>query len=381
MNENLRLGQIAGIRIGINWSVLAIFFLIAFGLAAGRFPLQFPGHTAQAYVIAGLAAAVLFMASLLAHEVSHAVVARSSGVEVEGITLWLFGGVARLSGEAPDAGAELRIAGVGPLVSVAAGGAFFLLAVGSATLGLPGLVVAVFQWLALINVVLAVFNLVPAAPLDGGRILRAYLWHRRGDRVGAAITAARAGRVFGFLLVGLGLLELVAGAGLGGLWLVLIGWFLVNAASAEEQYAKVQGTLGDVRVREVMSPDPVSAPGSLRVDEFVDRFVFHHRFSAFPLVDDGGRPLGLVTLNRVKQVPWDRRTTTLVADIACPADEVPLADPDEPLADLLIRMAGCEDGRALVVDGGRVVGIVSPTDVARRLVMAELRGPNDATRL
>ncbi|HVL97987.1 MAG TPA: trehalose-phosphatase [Egibacteraceae bacterium] len=204
----------------------------------------------------------------------------------------------------------------------------------------PDLVVGVLGWLAIINFVLALFNLVPAAPLDGGRILRAFLWHRRGDRIGSAITAARAGRTFGFVLVGLGLLEFVAGAGLGGLWLVLIGWFLVNAAGAEEQHAKVRGALGDVRVSQVMSRDPVFVPGSLTVQKLLDRYLFRYHFSAFPVVDEIGRPRGLVTLNRIKQVPWEERMTTTVANIACAPEEIPTAHPDDPVADLLPRLAG-----------------------------------------
>lgn len=378
MKETIRLGEIAGVRVGVNWSVLVIFLLIAFGLAAGRFPLLFPDQPTQAYVAAGLGAAVVFLVSLLAHEISHAVVARRNGLDVEGITLWLFGGVARLGGESSDPGAEFRIAGIGPAVSLVLALAFGGLALLADAAGLPPLAVDAIAWLALINGILAIFNLVPAAPLDGGRILRAVLWRWRGDRLQAAITAARAGRAFGFLLVALGLAQFVFVAGLGGLWLVLIGWFLINAASAEEQHAKVRGALSDVRVAEVMTAEPEVAPSDLSVEEFLDDYLMRSRHSAFPLTGDGGRPAGLVTLNRVKEVPRGARETTRVADIACDPGEVPVAAPDEPLADLLGRMAGCADGRALVVEGGRIVGIVSPSDVARRLERAELRGPRQA---
>lgn len=378
MKESVRLGQIAGVRVGMNWSVLVIFVLIAFGLAAGQLPLVAPGYEQPVYVAAGLASAVVFLFSLLAHEVSHAVVARRNGLEVEGITLWLFGGVARLGGDPDDAGADLRIAGVGPLVSLVLGAGFFALSGVLGGLGVPELAVAAVSWLAIINVVLAVFNLVPAAPLDGGRVLRALLWRRSGDRYAAAITASRAGRIFGFVLVGVGLFQFVFAEGIGGLWLVLIGWFIVNAAGAEEQHNRIRGALGHVRVRDVMSPDPTTAPEDLTVEQFLDGYVFRSRYSAFPLVRDGHEPVGLVTLNRVKGIDPEERATTSVADIACPAEEVPTATPDEPLADLLERMRGCTDGRALVIDEGRLVGIVSPTDVARRLEIAELRNPSDA---
>ncbi len=204
MNETLRLGEISGVRVGVNWSVLVIFLLIVFGLAAGRFPAESPGLPSAAYIAAALAAAVAFLLSLLTHEIAHAVVARRSGVEVHGITLWLFGGVARLGGEARDPATELRIAGVGPLTSLVLAGVFAAAGALAAVLDAQALVVGAFRWLAAINVALAVFNLMPAAPLDGGRILRAFLWWRRGDRVSAAVTSARAGKAFGFLLVGLG---------------------------------------------------------------------------------------------------------------------------------------------------------------------------------
>ncbi|HEU4489451.1 MAG TPA: site-2 protease family protein [Jiangellales bacterium] len=373
MREHIRLGRVAGIDVGINWSVLAIFLLITLGLAAGRFPLLVPGLAPVAYLTAGLVAGLIFFLSLLAHELAHALVAQRNGVEVEGITLWLFGGVARLKGDAPDPGAELRISGVGPLVSLALGGLFFVVRAVSAALGLHALVVDVFTWLSLINVVLAVFNLVPAAPLDGGRILRAILWHRRGDRTGSAITAARAGKGFGWLLVVVGFVFLLLVPGLSGLWLMFVGWFLIAAARAEEQQAELSGVLADVRVREVMSPHPTTAPASVSVQQFLDGYVFPYRYSTFPLTEDDGTLAGLVSLKRVKAVPAEDRWRVAVRGVACPIDDVPIVAPDDSVVDVLPRMADCADGRALVVEGGRLVGIVSPTDVMRQLEIAELR--------
>lgn len=375
MREHIRLGRVAGINVGINWSVLAIFLLITFGLAAGRFPLLYPDLATGAYIAAGLAAGVIFFLSLLAHEISHAVVAQRNGVAVEGITLWLFGGVARLTGEADDPGADLRIAGVGPLVSLLLAAGFFALTVAMSLVELPEIIVGIFAWLAVINLVLAIFNLAPAAPLDGGRILRAFLWKRRGDRVSAAITAARAGKGFGWVLVLLGLAQLLLFAGFGGVWLMLIGWFLTTAAAAEEQQASVGHALSGIRVRDVMSSGPVVAPSSISVEQFLEDYVFPNRFSTFPLVEDGGRPAGLLTLARVQSVPADQRASTPISDVACPVDDVPMAGPEEPLADLLPRMRGCADGRAVIVQDGRTVGLVSPTDVMRQMEVAELRGP------
>lgn len=377
MQETVRLGHLWGVRVGVHWSVLVIFLLITSGLAASRFPLLYPDQSPVAYTVAGLVAGLVFFVSLLAHEMSHAVVARRNGVTVEGITLWMLGGVANLTGRARDPGAELRISGVGPLVSLLLAVAFFALQLGLEAAGVTGLVLAVVGWLAAINLILAVFNLFPAAPLDGGRVLTAFLWKRRGDRQSAAITAARAGRTFGLVLIGLGFLRFVLGAGAGGLWLVVIGGFLTIVAAAEEQQAKVETALGDVRVRQVMTPDPTVVPADLSVADFLERYVFPHRYSSFPLVDDGGRPAGLVTLNRVKGLPPGARQHTPVRELACTGDDLVVVSPDDPLPDVLQRLSSCSDGRAVVVVDGRVVGILSPSDISRELQSIALRGGGD----
>lgn len=378
MEESLSLGRIAGVRVGLNWSVLIIFALIAGSLALGFLPQMHPDVDPIVHWISAVITAVVFLASLLAHEVAHAVVAIRNGLEVQGITLWLFGGVAKLESEAEDPAAELRIAGIGPLVSVLLAVAFGSLAFAGSAAGWPGVVVEVIAWLALINLVLAVFNLVPASPLDGGRILRAFLWWRRGDPVSAAVTAAKAGRIFGFVLIALGLVQFAFTGALGGLWLVLIGWFLTTAAGAEQQHARLQGALGDLRVRDVMTPEPTVVPWDLTVERFVEEFVFGHRYSTFPVVG-GDRRVGLMTLNRVKDVPPSDRPHRSLHGVACPPDEVATASPDEDLVDVLPRMSGCADGRVVVVDDGRVVGILSPRDVARELEIAGIRPPRGAS--
>jgi Zn-dependent protease/predicted transcriptional regulator len=321
---------------------------------------------------------VVFLLGLLAHEVSHAIVAMRNGLSVESITLWVFGGIARLRGEALTPGAELRIAGIGPLVSLLIGVGFGAVAATLASAGHTGLVVGTFAWLAGINMVLAVFNVLPAAPLDGGRLLRAALWKWRGDRTWAAIAAARAGRVLGLLLIFLGLWQFLGGATIGALWLALIGWFLFGAAAAEEQHARLGSALGDVRVADIMSPQPETAPADLTVAELIDRHLWTSRHSAFPLVDDG-RPVGLVTLNRIKRVPPDHRATTTLRDISCARDELTLASPTEPVTDLLPRLNQCADGRALVVSDDQLVGIVSPSDVSRAVQRASLRNQRQPT--
>ena len=373
MRANFRIGTIAGVPVGVNWSVLVIFALIAWGLAAGQLPRAYPGHSALAYAAAGLGAAVVFFVGLLAHEVSHAIVAKRNGLSVQGITLWMFGGVAELRGEARNPGAELRIAGIGPLVSLLLGLAFGAVAMAIALIGNRGLVFGAFAWLAGINIALAIFNVLPAAPLDGGRLLRAALWKWRGDRTWAAVVAARAGRILAVALIAFGLWQFLVGAAVGALWLALIGWFLLGAAGAEERQARVGEALAGVRVRDVMTAEPQTVAANVNVGDFIDHYLFAYRHSAFPLTDDCGRPVGLVTLDRVRQVPGDRRAMTSLRDVACRPDEIVLAAPDEPLNDLLPRLSQCADGRALVVDEDRLVGIVSPSDISRAAQRGEFQ--------
>ena len=373
MEESIRIGKIAGIRVGANWSLLVIFWLIAWGLASGRLPDEYPNHTDGAYWVAGVVTALMFYGALLAHELGHAIMARRQGIPVEGITLWLFGGVTRMRGEAASPHGALRVALVGPVISLVAAAVFGGLGLALDGLGAPALIEGMTAWLARINVILAVFNLIPAAPLDGGRVLQAILWSRSGDRLAASATAARAGRGFGYVLIGLGLLQFSAGLGAGGLWFVFLGWFLLMAARAEQVSAEARVFLEGVRVADVMTPDPVVAPGWITVDAFLEEYVLRHRFSAFPVRTFDGELGGLVTLNRLKEVPIERRAAVRVIDVACTIDQVPVTRSDEMLLDLVGRMSACSDGRALVIDDGGLAGIVSPTDVARALESAALR--------
>jgi Zn-dependent protease/CBS domain-containing protein len=365
----MRVRRIAGFELRIHWSTLVIFGLLVWSLATVRLPEQTPGASQTAYLMAALISGLAFYGALLAHETSHALVARREGMEVESLTLWVLGGMAALRGEPRTPGADLRIAAVGPAISLALAAAFALLAAGVGAAGGPELVVATLGWLAGINGVLGIFNLVPAAPLDGGRILRAALWAWRGDRSWAAIAAGRAGQVFGYLLIGLGFLGLFSPRA-GGFWFLLLGWFLVNAARAEEVQTVLRDALGDVRVASVMTPDPLTAPADANVADLLDDYVLRTRHNAFPVRDATGRPVGLVTLSRLRTVPPDRRGVTRVAEVACPVEELATARLSDRLVDLLPRLNACGEGRALVVDDGRLVGIVTPADVTRAVEVA-----------
>ena len=378
MDQGVPVGKVVGFPLSIDWSVLVIMWLFTWSLAA-TLPDAAPGHSSITYWLAGACGAAVLLASLLAHELTHAIVARHRGVEVLGVKLWLFGGIARLGGEAKTPGTEFRIAVSGPAMSLTLAAVFAGAAAGLRAVGSADIVVAVAWWLAGINLILGLFNLLPGAPLDGGRILRAYLWRRHGDGVRAAVGAARAGRVVAYVLMGLGLLEFLAGSVVGGVWMAFVGWFLFTAARDEEAWILTRRSLAGVSVADVMTADPHTAPGWISVEEFIERYLLGDRHSAYPVTNADGSITGLITLTELRDVAPDQRATTLVRDAAIPRDQVPVADPREPFIALLERLARTGGKRALVIDSGRVVGIVTTSDITRlidvrRLAMPQLAG-------
>ena len=363
MNSSIELGRIYGIRIGVNWSWLVVFALILWTLASGIFPSTNPGLSDGTYIGMAVAASVLFFASLLLHELGHAIQARREGMEIEGITLWLFGGVAKFKGMFPGAGAEFRIAIAGPLVSLALGLAF---AAAAGLIGGRQEVDGVAAWLGYINLTLLAFNLLPALPLDGGRILRAALWRARNDFRWATRVAAAVGRGFGYLLIAAGIAMFVFQGSFGGAWLAFIGWFLLQAATSEDRYVVVQETLGDLRVRDLMVRDPVTVPAGITLGEFMDQVAWSKRFTTYPVLD-GERVVGLLAFRCVAEVPrsdWDRRT---VRDCMIPLERVPVLSPDESAVEALAELGEADVHRGVVLDGGRLAGLISITDLARAL--------------
>jgi len=368
----LPLGSVRGIKIEANWTVAIIFLLIAFGLATLQFPSVNPHLGAATYVIAAIITAAAFFASLLAHELAHSLVALHYKLRVDKITLWIFGGVSQLSGDVPSPSAEVWIAGVGPLTSFVIGAVLLLAAVGfaqthPASASVGGVFGTALAYLGITNLALAVFNVIPAAPLDGGRLLRALIWWRTGDRVKATVWASRAGQAFGWVFVIGGLYAFFATREWTWLWFALIGWFLISAATAEAQQAVITGQLRGIRVYQIMTPNPVTVPGSATVSEFLDNYLFRARHQAFPVTDGSGAVTGLVTFNRIKQIPPGERGQTRLADVACPLSDVATARPDDAVSDLLPRLTECADRRALVFSDGHLAGIISPSDVARML--------------
>ena len=370
MTASLRFGRIAGIPVGASWSALLIALLIAWSLGGQLLPAQVPGLVPAAYWLAGAAGAVLFLGSLLAHEVGHALVARRAGLRVRGITLWLLGGVAQLEDEPASPGDELRVAIVGPAVSLALAVGFGLAAAALSLAGVPTLAVVLAAWLALGNAALAVFNLLPAAPLDGGRVLRGLLWRRHGNRVRASVTATRAGVWVGAGLIAYGLLGAFTGWGIGTLWTALVGWFLVTAARQERDQAILGRGLGGLRADQVMAPAPAVAPAWFTVDAFLRNYVEPWQATVLPLRSFDGRPAGVVTAAALYAVPHDRRHIVRAGDVAIPMSALLVVAPDQPVGDLAARLAG---GRtvAAVVAGGQLLGIITADDLARAAAQGE----------
>jgi Zn-dependent protease/CBS domain-containing protein len=367
VRDSITIGRIAGIKFGVNWSWLIVFALIAWTLATRIFPESNPGLGDGAYVAMAIVAGLVFFTTLLLHEFGHALQARRDGVEIEGITLWLFGGVAKFKSMFPSAGAEFRIAIAGPLVSLVLGLLFLAL---PAVLPLPAYVDGVLFWLGTINLMLLVFNLLPALPLDGGRVLRSALWYVRGDFARATRLAAGIGRGFGYLFVGLGVALLVFASPVSGIWLAFIGWFLLQAAGAEDRYIAAREALAGLSVRDVMARRPVVVPAGLTLGRFVDEIVPAQRYTTYPVTEDD-RVVGLLPFRRVAGVPraeWERQTA---GDAMIPREDVPTVAEDDDLIDAAGELAESDVARALVLDGDRLVGLLSVTDVARAL---EVRG-------
>jgi Zn-dependent protease/CBS domain-containing protein len=364
MNGNLTLGRLGGVQVRIHWSWLVIFALIVWSLAATVFPSQNPDLSDGVHLAMGVVAALLFFASVLLHELGHAWQARREGMEIDDITLWLFGGVAQFKGAFPNPGAEFRIAIAGPLVTLVLGAGFLLAALAR----LPSAVDGVAAWLGYISLSLLVFNLIPALPLDGGRVLRAALWRARGDIGWATRIAADIGRGFGYLFIALGVAMFIVEGSFSGAWLAFIGWFLLQAATAEARYVATDQALAGLQVRDLMARNPVTVDPDLTIGSFMDEIASSRRFTTYPVIDRNGRPIGLLAFSSVAAVPrseWDRRR---VRESMIPLDKVPLLAETtravDALADLSSRPGA---NRGLVVDNGRLDGLLSITDLARAL--------------
>lgn len=360
--QSFRLGSIFGFEIRIDLSWFIIFFLILWSLSAGVFPQQFPQFSTVTHIVMGVVGTLLFFASLLAHELSHSLVARTKGIPVQGITLFIFGGISRTRMEAESPGDEFQIAGIGPLVSLILAALFGLLWRAGNAAGWSEAVTGVAAYLASINLLLAIFNLLPGFPLDGGRLFRSIIWKVTGDLQKATRIASWGGRFLGYLLIGFGIFRLFSANILGGLWLILIGWFLNNAAEASYQEQFLRMGLEGVQAREAMTENPETVSPDLTLKELVDDYFLHRRYQAFP-VTSNNHPVGIITLNQVKQVSEDQRSQVTVEDTMTPIAESVSVRPDENMADVVKKMQDSEARRVLVVRNHQLEGIITAHDI------------------
>ncbi len=364
----LRLVKIAGIEIEIDYSWLLVFGLVLWSLAAGYFPQAYPGYATAQYWVIGLIAAVLFFSSVLFHELCHAIVGNRLGESIDRITLFIFGGMAHLKGEPRCAEDELKIAAAGPLSSLVLGLFFWLVANASAIGGSVTLFTAVFRYLAYINVALAIFNLLPGYPLDGGRLLRAALWKRWGSIERATARAADWGRTLAWGLMALGVLEIFGGALVGGIWLIFIGLFLRGAAASGYQGTIVEQTLQRIRVGDIMTARPITLDAQVAIPDAVENYFLKLGHGGFPVTAEG-RVVGILSLQLISRCPIEERPHKRVSDLMRALDSSIEIAPSESGLSAMQKMNDSSSGRLIVIDKGQFVGLITLSGITRFVQM------------
>lgn len=359
------------VKVDLSWAFLAL--LITWSLAEGFFPAAHPGLPKATYWSMGMAGAAGLFASIVLHELSHSVVARRFDLPIRGITLFIFGGVAEMEREPKSPKAEFLMAIAGPIASGVLAAAFYGAAV-VADGAAPVPVYGTARYLALVNGLLAAFNLLPAFPLDGGRVFRSVLWRLKGDIRAATRVSSRVGSAFGLGLMFLGIASVLTGNVVGGIWWVLIGLFLRGAASASYMQLITRGTLEGVPVRRFMTADPVTVGPGTTVAKLVEDFVYRHHHELFPVTEDG-RLLGCVTVRQVKAVPRERWPETAVREVAEPCGEGNTVEAGTDAQEALARMNRLGTSRLMVTEGGSLVGIVTLKDMMALIALkADLEG-------
>lgn len=350
------------IKVNIGWAFIAI--LIAWSLAQGYFPQLYEGLPPQTYWWMGLGGMLGLFVSIVLHELAHSLVARAFGMDIKGITLWLLGGAAELGDEPPSARAEFLMAIAGPIMSVALAGVFLGAATALGTAGATPPFEGVLRYLALLNMVLAIFNMVPAFPLDGGRVLRSILWAIKGDLHWATWLSSRIGTWFGLAAIALGILTAISGYLVQGFWWVILGMFIRFAADASYHQLEVSRTLADKTVRSLMTSNAVTVPPDITLDELVNKWVYRHYHEFFPVVD-GDRLLGSVGREEIKQADQEKWGEVTVADVMTPAGGTGTISPEEDAVHALRKMQENTRSRLMVVEGERLVGVLTLKDMMR----------------
>lgn len=355
-----KVATVMGIPMRVHFSWFIIFGLITWSLSTHYFPKAAPDLPVAAYWIKGTLAALLLFASVAFHELSHSYVARKYHISITSITLLIFGGIAQLKGEPPHPRAEFRMAIAGPLSSFFLSGLFFLVSVNTG-----GGTRALFSYLAQINFILGAFNLIPGFPMDGGRVLRSVLWSRTKDYFYATRKASVFGQKIAIFFVIFGTVLIFSGSS-GGLWLLLIGWFLYMAAQSSSQQATLQEVLSGIKVRDVMVKDIVTLSSSIAIDEAVDKYFLRCSYGGFPVMNDG-KFLGIITLKEIKNVNREDWSKVKVSDILVPHNKKWEITPDSNVMEALELMIKEDKGRIIVMENDKIVGLITRNGIARYL--------------
>lgn len=371
MSGSFRIGRIAGIDINIHVSWLIILVLLTFLLANGYFPATYPGQSNVTYVVLGFISTILLFASVLLHELAHSFVARARGLPVHSIVLFIFGGVSNIEQEPQTPGVEFSMAFVGPLVSLLIGafcyGLLFLVK------GNQSPIVPVLSYLAITNILLGLFNLIPGFPLDGGRVLRSIVWKVTGNRELATNVATMLGQVFAYLFIFFGIWQFFTGNGFNGLFIAFIGWFLLSAAHTARTQATLDTTFEGVLVSQVMTTNMVTTPANISLQKLVDEYLLPHGLrSAF--VIQGDQLAGLITLSDVRHVPREQWSQTPVGLAMVPVERLHIIAPNQSLKEVLTVMNGKDVNQLPVLLDGKLVGVLTRDAVLRSLEIRRTLG-------
>lgn len=348
------------IRIDLSWLIIAL--LISWTLAKDMFPRYYGGLPVSSYWLMGISGALGLFASIVFHELSHSLVARMFGIPMKGITLFIFGGVAEMTEEPPSPKAEFFMAVAGPLSSIVLGLGLFVVRFIGDGFGWPKPFLGVISYLALINLILAGFNLLPAFPLDGGRVLRSVLWGMKDNIRWATRIASSLGSAFGIALILWGALSVLMGNFIGGIWWVFIGMFMRGASQMSYQQLVTRRSLEGEKVRRFMVSDPVTVSPSLSVEDLVEEYIYKFHFKMFPVVEDD-KLLGCVNVNQVKNIPKEERQSRDVGQLAASCSKENTIGPDEDAMTALSLMNSTKASRLMVVEGDRLLGVISLKDM------------------
>ncbi len=365
------------VRVDGSWLVIAI--LITWSLAVGMFPHLYPGLSKGEYWLMGLLGAMLLFASIIVHELAHSLVARRHGLAIRGITLFIFGGVAEMESEPPNAKAEFLMAAAGPLTSIVIGAFFYVLHWGAQG-AWPTMAVGILWYLYWINWILAAFNLVPAFPLDGGRILRSVLWHWKGNLWSATRIASYIGSGFGVLLMAFGVYRLLVGDFIGAVWWFLIGMFLRGAAQGSYQQLMVQRMLQGEPIRRFMNTNPVAVPPAISLEDLVEHYIYKYHYKMFPVVNESHELLGCVTTKHVKDIPREEWNQYSVQAVMQPYDPKDAVTPDTDSVEALAIMRRSQSSRLMVVEDGRLIAVLALKDLLEYL-SSKLEMEGDSSKL